>query len=201
MLCTLCASGAALVKQPTPSSLPPKPLIAHHPNRVEFLCHDISWHVPHHCSTKIPWYNLRKATNSLRANWGDYMTECTFNWRMMKVRRRPPPPPPLFAPSQMAFASRRRARAPRSFRRRACCRAPLSTPFPSLTHSLSSSQTLLQITPSLQNPLPTTPNTQRQQTIFTELHVFDPVTNYKPFDYKGEEPLFALQRKVIPNAM
>lgn len=93
-----------------------------YPAWVEFLCHDISWHVPHHCSTKIPWYNLRKATNSLRANWGDYMTECTFNWRMMK-------------------------------------------------------------------------------TIFTELHVFDPVTNYKPFDYKGEEPLFALQRKVIPNAM
>lgn len=53
--------------------------------RVEFLCHDISWHVPHHCSTKIPWYNLRKATNSLRENWGEYMTECTFNWRMMKT--------------------------------------------------------------------------------------------------------------------
>jgi fatty acid desaturase len=38
--------------------------------RVDFLTHDISWHVPHHVSTKIPWYNLRKATNSLRENWG-----------------------------------------------------------------------------------------------------------------------------------
>lgn len=25
-----------------------------------------------------------QATDSLRENWGDYMTECTFNWRMMK---------------------------------------------------------------------------------------------------------------------
>lgn len=54
------------------------------PSRVEFLTHDISWHVPHHVSTKIPWYNLRKATASLRENWGEYMTECTFNWRIVK---------------------------------------------------------------------------------------------------------------------
>lgn len=82
--------------------------------RVEFLCHDISVHVPHHVNAKIPWYNLRKANESLRQasvlisfqviiivsfqkprfhtfimelsvqNWGDYMTECSFNWRMMK---------------------------------------------------------------------------------------------------------------------
>ncbi len=57
------------------------PLLAH---RVEFLTHDISWHVPHHVSSKIPWYNLRKATASLRENWGEYMTECTFNWRVVK---------------------------------------------------------------------------------------------------------------------
>lgn len=37
---------------------------------MEFLTHDISWHVPHHVSSKIPWYNLRKATESLRKNWG-----------------------------------------------------------------------------------------------------------------------------------
>ncbi|KAF5828427.1 chloroplast w6 desaturase [Dunaliella salina] len=54
------------------------------PGWVEFLTHDISWHVPHHVSTKIPWYNLRKATASLRQNWGEYMTECTFNWRVVK---------------------------------------------------------------------------------------------------------------------
>eukprot|EP00210_Caulerpa_lentillifera_P001843 g1772.t1 len=55
-----------------------------YPAWVDFLTHDISWHVPHHVSSKIPWYNLRTATESLRENWGEYMTECTFNWRMMK---------------------------------------------------------------------------------------------------------------------
>ncbi len=40
------------------------------PAWVEFLTHDISVHVPHHVSSKIPWYNLRKANESLRANWG-----------------------------------------------------------------------------------------------------------------------------------
>ena len=38
--------------------------------RVEFLCHDINVHVPHHVNSKIPWYNLRAATDSLRQNWG-----------------------------------------------------------------------------------------------------------------------------------
>ena len=37
---------------------------------VEFLCHDINVHVPHHVNSKIPWYNLRAATDSLRQNWG-----------------------------------------------------------------------------------------------------------------------------------
>lgn len=55
-----------------------------YPSWVEFLCFDINVHVPHHVNAKIPWYNLRKATDSLRKNWGEYMTECTFNWRMMK---------------------------------------------------------------------------------------------------------------------
>lgn len=28
---------------------------------------------------------LRKATESLRENWGEHMTECNFNWRIMKT--------------------------------------------------------------------------------------------------------------------
>jgi omega-6 fatty acid desaturase (delta-12 desaturase) len=52
---------------------------------VEFLCHDISVHVPHHVNSKIPWYNLRAANDSLKQNWGQYMTSCTFNWKMMKT--------------------------------------------------------------------------------------------------------------------
>jgi len=55
-----------------------------YPRWVDFLTHDIAWHVPHHVCSKIPWYNLRKATESLRQNWGEYMTECDFNWRIMK---------------------------------------------------------------------------------------------------------------------
>lgn len=55
-----------------------------YPGWVDFLTHDIAWHVPHHVCSKIPWYNLRKATESLRENWGEYMTECNFNWRIMK---------------------------------------------------------------------------------------------------------------------
>jgi omega-6 fatty acid desaturase (delta-12 desaturase) len=42
-------------------------------------------HVPHHVNSKIPWYNLRAANESLKQNWGQYMTSCTFNWRMMKT--------------------------------------------------------------------------------------------------------------------
>lgn len=55
-----------------------------YPRWVEFLTHDINVHVPHHVNSRIPWYNLRKATDSLRQNWGEYMTEASFNWRMMK---------------------------------------------------------------------------------------------------------------------
>ena len=55
-----------------------------YPSLVEFLCHDINVHVPHHVSSKIPWYNLRAATDSLRSNWGRYMTEASLNWTMLK---------------------------------------------------------------------------------------------------------------------
>jgi len=89
------------------------------PAWVEFLTHDISVHVPHHVSSKIPWYNLRKAHASLKENWGEYMCECDFNLRMLK-------------------------------------------------------------------------------NIFTECHVYDKEKNYKPFDFKKEEPLFAVQRAIIP---
>lgn len=54
------------------------------PAWVEFLTHDISVHIPHHVNSKIPWYNLRAANESLRKNWGQYMTEGDFNWRMLK---------------------------------------------------------------------------------------------------------------------
>eukprot|EP01025_Chloroclados_australasicus_P017816 TRINITY_DN1912_c0_g1_i1.p2 TRINITY_DN1912_c0_g1~~TRINITY_DN1912_c0_g1_i1.p2 ORF type:complete len:419 (+),score=21.99 TRINITY_DN1912_c0_g1_i1:91-1347(+) len=55
-----------------------------YPKWVEVLCHDINVHVPHHVSSQIPSYNLRKAYDSLLQNWGEYMTDCTWNWTMMK---------------------------------------------------------------------------------------------------------------------
>jgi omega-6 fatty acid desaturase (delta-12 desaturase) len=55
-----------------------------YPKWVEFLCHDINVHVPHHLSTAIPSYNLRLAHESLRQNWGDYLVERKFNWELMR---------------------------------------------------------------------------------------------------------------------
>lgn len=55
-----------------------------YPGWVEFLCHDINVHVPHHLSTAIPSYNLRLAHHSLRQNWGDSLRECRFSWTLME---------------------------------------------------------------------------------------------------------------------
>jgi omega-6 fatty acid desaturase (delta-12 desaturase) len=55
-----------------------------YPQWVEFLCHAINVHVPHHVSTGIPSYNLRKAHNALKAKFGDYMNECNFGWDLLK---------------------------------------------------------------------------------------------------------------------
>jgi acyl-lipid omega-6 desaturase (Delta-12 desaturase) len=52
---------------------------------VEFLCHDINVHIPHHLTTGIPWYNLRRAYQSLQENWGEYLyAECKFSWSLIE---------------------------------------------------------------------------------------------------------------------
>jgi omega-6 fatty acid desaturase (delta-12 desaturase) len=56
-----------------------------YPSWVEVLCHDISVHIPHHISQKIPSYNLRMAHDSLLQNWGKHLNTATFNWRLMKT--------------------------------------------------------------------------------------------------------------------
>jgi omega-6 fatty acid desaturase (delta-12 desaturase) len=56
---------------------------ADYPFWVEFLCHDINVHIPHHLSTGIPSYNLRLAHKSLKQNWGKYMHEAKFGWELM----------------------------------------------------------------------------------------------------------------------
>ena len=54
-----------------------------YPAWVEFLCHDINVHVPHHLSVAIPSYNLRRAHKSLKQNWGPYLKETQFSWALM----------------------------------------------------------------------------------------------------------------------
>ncbi len=55
-----------------------------YPGWVEFLCHDINVHIPHHLSTAIPSYNLRLAHRSLQEKWGGELRECRFSWSLMR---------------------------------------------------------------------------------------------------------------------
>ncbi|KAI3814672.1 hypothetical protein L1987_14316 [Smallanthus sonchifolius] len=56
-----------------------------YPKWIEILCHDINVHIPHHVSSRIPSYNLRDAHKSLQENWGKYLNEASWNWRLMKT--------------------------------------------------------------------------------------------------------------------
>uniref|UniRef100_A0A0E0ICI8 Fatty acid desaturase domain-containing protein n=1 Tax=Oryza nivara TaxID=4536 RepID=A0A0E0ICI8_ORYNI len=56
-----------------------------YPRWIEILCHDINVHVPHHISPRIPSYNLRAAYDSIKQNWGKYINEASWNWRLMKT--------------------------------------------------------------------------------------------------------------------
>eukprot|EP01104_Vermistella_antarctica_P006030 TRINITY_DN16769_c0_g1_i1.p1 TRINITY_DN16769_c0_g1~~TRINITY_DN16769_c0_g1_i1.p1 ORF type:complete len:416 (+),score=53.99 TRINITY_DN16769_c0_g1_i1:93-1250(+) len=47
---------------------------------IEFLHMDINWHIPHHVSTKIPWYNLRRATYALLREYGNDIHTYEMNW-------------------------------------------------------------------------------------------------------------------------
>jgi acyl-lipid omega-6 desaturase (Delta-12 desaturase) len=55
-----------------------------YPKWVEFLCHDINVHIPHHLSTAIPSYNLRLAHSSLVKIWGTKLRNYRFSWGLMK---------------------------------------------------------------------------------------------------------------------
>lgn len=55
-----------------------------YPRWIEFLCHDINVHIPHHLSTAIPSYNLRLAHQSLVKNWGTKLRHRQFSWGLMK---------------------------------------------------------------------------------------------------------------------
>ncbi|MDX2270526.1 MAG: fatty acid desaturase [Cyanobacteriota bacterium] len=55
-----------------------------YPFWVEWLCHDINVHIPHHLSTAIPSYHLRRADRALQARFADRMTRTHFNWTLIR---------------------------------------------------------------------------------------------------------------------
>jgi len=55
-----------------------------YPAWIEFLCHHINVHIPHHVSTGIPSYNLRMAHNALKAAFGPYIHEAVFGPALIK---------------------------------------------------------------------------------------------------------------------
>lgn len=55
-----------------------------YPRWVEWLCHDINVHIPHHLSVAVPSYNLRMAHAALKLNWSRHMKERQFSWALMK---------------------------------------------------------------------------------------------------------------------
>lgn len=55
-----------------------------YPSWVEFLTLDINWHLPHHVSPLIPWYNLRKCTYALMMKYGDVVMVDEFGWKLWK---------------------------------------------------------------------------------------------------------------------
>ncbi|KAG0616683.1 hypothetical protein M758_5G134100 [Ceratodon purpureus] len=54
-----------------------------YPAWIDFLCHDISVHIPHHISSRIPSYNLRKAYASLQENWDKHLNKAEFGVPLM----------------------------------------------------------------------------------------------------------------------
>jgi len=53
-----------------------------YPAWVEYLTLDINWHLPHHVSSSIPWYNLRKCTYALFVAYGDKLQRDQFGWKL-----------------------------------------------------------------------------------------------------------------------
>jgi len=54
------------------------------PSWVEFLVLDVNWHIPHHVSPRIPWYNLRSCTQALFTVYGNKLAREEFGWDLIK---------------------------------------------------------------------------------------------------------------------
>jgi len=55
-----------------------------YPAWIEWLTLNINWHLPHHVSSNVPWYNLRKCTFTLTKKYGDHLTYDEFGWKLWK---------------------------------------------------------------------------------------------------------------------
>jgi len=55
-----------------------------YPSWIEFLVLDINWHLPHHVSSRIPWYRLRKCTYTLLKTYGDKLHTAHFGWKLWR---------------------------------------------------------------------------------------------------------------------
>jgi len=54
------------------------------PAWIEFLTLDINWHLPHHASSLVPWYNLRPATYNLMKAFGNRLQSDVFSWKLWR---------------------------------------------------------------------------------------------------------------------
>jgi omega-6 fatty acid desaturase (delta-12 desaturase) len=55
-----------------------------YPYFVEWLCHDINWHVPHHVCVGIPHYNLRRAHQALKTFYPEIVREEKISLSLVK---------------------------------------------------------------------------------------------------------------------
>ncbi|KAM9957522.1 hypothetical protein ACTFIR_009629 [Dictyostelium discoideum] len=55
-----------------------------YPQWFEFIVKDINFSLPRQIAVSIPHYNLRKAYNSFKKSWGEYIYECTFETELFK---------------------------------------------------------------------------------------------------------------------
>lgn len=55
-----------------------------YPRLVDWLTHDIAWHVPHHVCVAIPHYHLKAAHYSLKSAYGDRVIERKASWDYVK---------------------------------------------------------------------------------------------------------------------
>ena len=55
-----------------------------YPRVVDWLTHDIAWHVPHHVCVGIPHYSLREAHRALKTAYPDLVQERRLTWSLVK---------------------------------------------------------------------------------------------------------------------